>query len=121
MFHVGGTAAVLVVMLMAAASPMAAQQQRPSVLIRPELAAGTARLERATWPPTTAEQGAASAGRYIAVGAVIGALATAGGLALYAGQAEEDVVMSPLALVPVVLGGAALGGGVGYVVFRASF
>lgn len=107
--------------LMARATTAGAQQQRATALVRREVPLRTTHVAVALRPHATAETGGASPGGYITLGAVIGALATAGGLALYAGHADDDVVMSPVALLPAVVGGAALGGGVGYVVYRARF
>lgn len=56
---------------------------------------------------------------YVAGGAALGALATAGGLAL--AHAKSECICSPLAFAPVVAGGAGLGAGAGYLVYRVRF
>lgn len=58
---------------------------------------------------------------YVAGGATIGALATAGSLAYWFSKNNTECICSPFMFAPVVLGGAALGAGAGYVVYRVRF
>lgn len=58
---------------------------------------------------------------YVAVGAAVGAVATAGGIALALAHDKSECICSPIAFVPVVAAGAALGAAGGYVVYRVRF
>jgi hypothetical protein len=60
-----------------------------------------------------------SARRYVIGGAIIGGVAAGVGLALYFRQNNSEFLGSPFAFVPLFLGSAAVGAGVGYVVYRA--
>ena|SRR5688500_2117643 len=54
---------------------------------------------------------------YVLTGAILGAAALGVGLALYEGGADDGAT-SPFALLPAFAGCAAVGGGIGYVVYR---
>lgn len=55
---------------------------------------------------------------YVVGGAVLGALAAGAALAVYFANASSDAVAHPLALVPIVIGGAAIGALLGALISR---
>jgi hypothetical protein len=55
---------------------------------------------------------------YVLTGAILGATALGVGLALYYEDSDEAAIMSPFSLLPAFAGCAAVGGGLGYVVYR---
>ena len=55
---------------------------------------------------------------YVLTGAIVGAAALGVGLAVYYEDTNEAAIMSPFSLLPAFAGCAAVGGGLGYVVYR---
>ena len=105
----------LAALLVAAATPARAQFNTPSGLAPSSTAAPLA-LSR-TWQQPIADR-AQSPWPYVGTGAVVGGIATIVGLVLYDDQSNNESLMPPIALAPVVLGGAAIGAGAGYLIYR---
>ena len=55
---------------------------------------------------------------YVVTGAVLGAVAMGAGIAIHMEQTNDEFLGSPFAFLPAIAAGAALGGGIGYVVYR---
>lgn len=55
---------------------------------------------------------------YVVTGAILGAAALGVGLAIHYDDADEGAIMSPFSLLPAFAGCAAVGGTLGYVVYR---
>lgn len=108
---------VLALWFLAAPGPLFAQRLAPAgVAAARPLPRGASRT---TW--AAADRRRPRAWPYWAGGAALGALVTAGGLALAVAHSDKEFLGPPFALIPVVVGGAALGAGAGYVVYRIRF
>jgi hypothetical protein len=66
-----------------------------------------------------ADTSTSSARRYVIGGAIIGGLAAGVGLSIYFRQSNSEFLGSPFAFVPLFLGSAGVGAGVGYMLYRA--
>jgi hypothetical protein len=66
-----------------------------------------------------ADTSTSSARRYVIGGAIIGCVAAGVGLGIYFRQSNSEFLGSPFAFVPLFLGSAGVGAGVGYMVYRA--
>ena len=108
--------ALALLALLALPAPLSAQRLAPAGFLT-----APAAVRPMSWRAAMAADGRPRAWPYITVGAAVGALATAGGIALSVARDKSDCICSPLVFAPVVVGGAALGAGAGYVVYRVRF
>lgn len=69
-------------------------------------------------PVIVAPSRPASPWPYVLVGAFVGGVATVAAISWSTEQSGKDCICSPIMFAPVVLGGAALGGAGGYIVYR---
>jgi hypothetical protein len=97
-----------------AAAPLGAQRPAPVAAI----AATPSPQGAFAWRAPSAARGRPRAWPYVVGGALVGAVATAGGIALVLSHGETECICSPIAFAPVIAGGAVLGAGAGYVVYR---
>ena len=83
----------------------------------PTVKKGYSISEMKEWNDTSSQTNA-SRRKYAWGGAVVGGLVAAGATAIYIAASDKEVVMSPLALVPVIAGGALLGAIIGAAIAR---
>jgi hypothetical protein len=93
--------------------PIQAQMSRPVGIQRSR----TLSLPLPTRTP--ADTSTSSARPYLIGGAIIGGLAAGVGLTIYSRQSNSEFIGSPFAFIPLFLGSAGLGAGVGYLLYRA--
>ena len=83
----------------------------------PERRFSAALPDSAEWPELRAAE-RPRAWPYVLTGAIVGAAALGVGLAIYYEDTDEATIMSPFSLLPAFAACAAVGGSLGYVVYR---
>ena len=96
-------------------APLRAQRAVPAGLSAP------AAVRPMSWRLPVAAGDRPHAWPYVAAGAAVGAVVTVGGIALALAHDKTECICSPITFAPVVVAGAALGAGGGYVVYRVRF
>ena len=80
------------------------------------------RVTEGSMPPMVRVlQPPASPWPYVAIGAFVGGVATVAAVSWSLEQSGKECICSPMTFVPVVVGGAVLGGTGGYIVYRIRF
>ena len=97
---------------------MGGQAEPAKAQALPERAFAVAATNLAAPPAEWAAAKRPRAWPYVVTGAILGAAALGVGLAIHYDDADEGAIMSPFSLLPAFAGCAAVGGGLGYVVFR---
>ena len=117
MKHHARTVSAILAASLSIAAPLPAQQLLPAGIIR---STDSFRVDAAPF----ADQAIVTPSRpaspwpYVLVGAFVGGVATVAAISWTTEQSGKDCICSPIMFAPIVIGGAALGGAGGYIVYR---